>query len=78
MTARTINVRLPEALYMQIEELATATARTKSFLAIDALTKYVQNESWQIRDIHEGIKEADTGEFATEKQVKAVFAKYGA
>ena len=54
MTARTINVRLPEALYNQIEELAKATARTKSFLAIDALTHYVQRESWQIRDIHEG------------------------
>ena len=52
MTARTINVRLPEALYNQIEELAKATARTKSFLAIDALTHYVQSESWQIRDIH--------------------------
>ena len=78
MTARTINVRLPEALYMQIEELAAATARTKSFLAIDALTQYVQNESWQIRDIHEGIKEADAGEFATDKQVKEAFAKYGA
>ncbi len=78
VTARTINVRLPEALYKQIEELATATARTKSFLAVDALTQYVQNESWQIRDIHEGIKEADAGEFATEKQVKSVFAKYGA
>ena len=60
------------------EELAKATARTKSFLAIDALTNYVQSESWQIRDIHEGIKEADAGEFATDKQVKAVFAKYGA
>jgi hypothetical protein len=30
MTAKTINVRLPEALYNQIEELAKATARTKS------------------------------------------------
>jgi len=78
MTARTINVRLPEALYKQIEELAKATARTKSFLAIDALTHYVQIESWQIRDIREGIKEADGGEFATEDQVKAVFSKYGA
>ena len=68
MTARTINVRLPEALYNQIEELAKVTA----------LTNYVQSESWQIRDIHEGIKEADAGEFATDKQVKAVFAKYGA
>ena len=77
MTARTINVRLPEALYKQIEELATATARTKSFLAVDALTQYVKSEAWQIRDIHEGIKEADAGEFATDEQVKTVFDKYG-
>ena len=78
MAARTINVRLPEALYNQIEELAKATARTKSFLAIDALTNYVKNESWQILDIQEGIQEADAGDFATDKQVKEVFAKYGA
>lgn len=78
MTARTINVRLPEALYQQIEELAKATSRTKSFLAIDALTNYIQSESWQIRDIHEGIKEAEAGEFATDREVNAVFAKYGA
>lgn len=78
MTVRTINVRVPEALYNQIEELAKATARTKSFLAIDALTNYVQSESWQVRDIHEGIKEADAGEFATAREVKAVFDKYGA
>lgn len=78
MAARTINVRLPEALYKQIEELAKATARSKSFLAIDALTNYVQSESWQIRDIQEGIQEADAGEFASDQQIKAVFAKYGA
>lgn len=78
MNAKTINVRVPEALYIQIEELAKATARTKSFLAIDALTNYVQRESWQIRDIHQGIKEADESEFATDQQVNAVFRKYGA
>jgi predicted transcriptional regulator len=78
MSAKTINVRLPEALYNQIEELARATARTKSFLTIDALTSYVERESWQIRDIHEGIKEADAGEFATDDQVKDLFARYGA
>ena len=78
MTTKTINVRLPEALYNQIEELAKATARTKSFLTIDALTNYVERESWQIRDIHEGVREADAGQFATDDEVKAVFAKYGA
>lgn len=76
MAAKKISVRLPEALYNQIEALSKATARTKSFLAVDALTNYVQSESWQIHDIHEGIKEADAGEFATEKQVKATLAEY--
>jgi predicted transcriptional regulator len=58
------------------EEFPKATARTKSFVAIAALTNYVPSESWQILDIHEGIKEADAGEFATDRQVKAVFTKH--
>ena len=41
MTAKTINVRVPEALYSQLEELARATARTKSFLTIEALKAYL-------------------------------------
>lgn len=78
MSTRTINVRLPEALYQQIEDLSKATSRTKSFLAIDALTKYVQRESWQVNDIRQGLDEADAGDFASGKEVEAVFAKYGA
>ena len=78
MTAKTINVRVPETLYSQLEELARATARTKSFLTIEALKGYLDNESWQIRDIQEGIKEADAGNFAGAGEVTAVFAKYAA
>jgi hypothetical protein len=52
-----------------------AAIRTVTLLGIWLLkSHYLQSESWQIRDIHEGIKEADAGEFATDKQVKAVFA----
>ena len=78
MTAKTINVRVPEALYSQLEELARATTRTRSFLTIEALKAYLGNESWQIRDIQEGIKEADAGDLASTEEVNAVFAKYGA
>ena len=78
MSAKTINVRVPEALYSQIEALAKATARTKSFLAIEALTSYVSNEAWQIKDIQAGITEAELGEFANADEVNAVFAKYRA
>ncbi|MDD2743660.1 MAG: CopG family transcriptional regulator [Rhodocyclaceae bacterium] len=78
MTTRTINVRIPEALYGQIEELALATARTKSFLAVEALKGYVEHESWQVRDIRTAITEADAGDFASPEDVAATFAKHGA
>ena len=53
---------MPDELYNQ----TMATVQAKSFLTIDALTNHVQRESWQIRDFHEGIKEADAGEFAAD------------
>ena len=77
MTAKTLNVRLPEALYLQLEELANATARTKTFLAVEALNSYLQNEAWQIRDIKKGLAEADAQEFASAEEVNAVWAKEG-
>jgi len=45
MTAKALNVRVPEALYDQIEALAKTTARTKGYLTVDALSHYVQRES---------------------------------
>jgi RHH-type rel operon transcriptional repressor/antitoxin RelB len=78
MTAKAINVRVPETLYTQLEALAKATTRTKSFLTIQALESYLETESWQIQDIQQGIREADASEFASMKEVNAVFQKYGA
>lgn len=78
MAAKTINVRVPEALYSQLEALAKATARSKSFLTIEALQGYMRSESWQVQDIREGIAEADAGQFSSAEEVGAVFAKYGA
>lgn len=70
-------MRLPDALYKQIEPLANDTARTKRFLAIDALTIDVQIDAWQVRDIEAGIQVANAGECATDRLVNAVFSKYG-
>lgn len=76
--SRTINVRVPESVFQQLEEIAKATDRTKSFVTLAALISYLQEQSWQIRDIKEGIAEADNGAFATDEEVTTLFAKYGA
>jgi len=75
---RTINVRVPMNVYQQLEDLAKATARTKSFVTLEALSTYLEAQSWQVQEIEAGLVEADRGEFATDAEVNAVFARYGA
>jgi predicted transcriptional regulator len=36
----------------------------------------IETEAWQILEIERGIEEADRGEFATDSEVDALFAKY--
>ena len=75
---RTINVRVPISVFNQLDELATATARTKSFVTVEALSSYLQAQAWQVKEVQDAIVEADNGDFTTDDQVNAVFAKYGA
>lgn len=57
---------------------ALAAARTKSFITLEALAGYLEAQSWQIGEIQAGLAEAQGGEFASDEEVAAVFAKYGA
>lgn len=75
---RTINVRVPLSVYQQLEDLAKATARTKSFVTLEALSTYLNTQSWQVQDIEAGLAEAERGEFASDAEVNKVFAKHGA
>lgn len=75
---RTINVRVPINVYQQLEALSKATARTKSFVTLEALSTYLDAQSWQVQDIEAGMAEAEQGAFASDAEVNAVFEKYGA
>lgn len=73
---KVLNVRLPADLHRQLERLVQVTGRTKSFLTVEALKGYVEQENWQLADIQAGLTEADAGEVATADEVEAVFKKY--
>lgn len=78
LPSRTINVRLPSELYQQLEDLARATSRTKSFVTVEALSSYVAAQRWQIQDIEAGLAHAEQGDFSSEEEVATVFARHGA
>jgi predicted transcriptional regulator len=75
--SRTLNVRIPADLAGQLEALTNTTGRNKSALTVEALSRFVEVEAWQVSQIKTAIEEADRGEFATTEEVNNFFAKYG-
>lgn len=72
-----MSLRLPNDLFEQLGDLAEATGRTKTFLAVYALRKLIDQEAWQIAEIKKGIAEADAGDFATDEEMRELDAKWG-
>jgi RHH-type transcriptional regulator, rel operon repressor / antitoxin RelB len=71
-----MTVELPVQLKDRLEEIAKTTDVPSADLAVDAITSYVEIQEWQIRQIEEGLREADAGDFAGDEEVAAVFAKW--
>lgn len=71
-----MSIRLPKELAERLGELAEATGRTKSFLAVQALQEFVDRESWQVSEITNALKEAEHGDFAADEDVAALDRKW--
>lgn len=71
-----MSMRLPDDLTNQLDVLANATGRSKTFLAGQAIRDYIDRESWQIAEITQAISEADNGDFATVDEMNSISAKW--
>ena len=71
-----MTVRLDDEVKERLDRLATSTHRSKSFLAVEAIREFVENNEWQIAEIEAALAEADTGEYATERDVEALASKW--
>lgn len=55
-------VRLDADLKQKLEALSSSTQRSKNWLAEEAISKFVEQESWQIQQIEEAVQKADSAE----------------
>ncbi|MBZ9732080.1 MULTISPECIES: CopG family ribbon-helix-helix protein [unclassified Mesorhizobium] len=69
-------VRLPDETVAKLDQLAEKVDRSRSYVAAQAIEDYVAREEWQLAEIEAGLDEADRGEFAREKDLAGVIAKY--
>lgn len=73
-----VSVRLPSDLKERMETYAELTGRTKSHVAMEALSEYLAWRVPQIDDLKQAIAAADRGEFASEAEVEATMSRFSA
>jgi predicted transcriptional regulator len=72
----TMTIRIEDDVKDRLDRLAESTQRSKSFLAAEAIREYIANNEWQVAEIQTALKEADAGDFASEKEVAALARKW--
>lgn len=70
-------VRVSDETAQKLDQLAEKMDRSRSYVAVQAIDDYIARETWQLAEIEAGLAQANRGEFATDEQVAAVFAKFG-
>ncbi len=76
MESAVLTLRINTDTKDKLDKLASATHRSKSFLAAEAINRYLEIEAWQISEIELALVEADAGDFASDAQVALLAKKY--
>ena len=72
------SIRLDQKTLGQIDAIAAAEGRTRSWILQQAVKDALEIRVSYEAAVQKGIEQARAGQFATEEEVEAVFAKYGA
>ena len=70
-----MTVRIDEQLRASLETIAVALDRDKSYVVNEALKGDVELHEWQLKEIEEGLRQADAGAFVPEAEVEALLNK---
>jgi predicted transcriptional regulator len=79
MGTTTTSIRLPDEIKERFESLSAATGRSRNYLMLAALTRYIEEEMWQIAQVEEAIREADEhpDDFVTHDEMVADLVRRG-
>jgi RHH-type transcriptional regulator, rel operon repressor / antitoxin RelB len=77
MPSTTFTVRLDVAVKKRLERLAKSTARSRSFLAAEAIEEYLKVNEWQVAGIKKAIDSLDRAEGVPHQDVKDWVASWG-
>ena len=77
MTPRSvISVHTKPETSKRLQKLASATRRSKSFLAHEAIERYLQEEEEFVTSVHQGIADVEAGFVYTADEARKRISKY--
>ncbi len=71
-----LTIRISRRLKRRLERLAHANRRSKSYVAVEAIEHFLDLNEAQLADVRRAVKEANAGDFASDAEVGALFAKW--
>jgi RHH-type transcriptional regulator, rel operon repressor / antitoxin RelB len=74
--AATITMRVRNALKKRLEKMARSTGRSRSFLATEAISAYLDDTEWQISGIAAALASLDRGKGIPHKRIKQWVASW--
>lgn len=73
----TLSIRIDSGTKQKLDALSKQSRRSKSFLAAEAITAYVELEEWQLGEIQAGIADLDQGREVSHERVAKWLASWG-
>lgn len=70
MPMSTFSVRIPTAMKDRLDDLAEATRRSRNFLLIEAVDRYLELQARQIAHIEKGLADLDAGRVHSHDEIK--------
>ena len=75
MAKEPITFRMDSDKKAALDKIAAGLACDRSYVLNQAIDAFIEIHHWQIAHIEEGLRQADSGEFATDEEVADAFAK---
>jgi RHH-type rel operon transcriptional repressor/antitoxin RelB len=77
MSSTTFTVRVDPAVKKRLEKLAKSTGRSRSYLAAEALSEYLDVNEWQVAGIKRAAASLDEGQGVSHADVKEWIGSWG-
>lgn len=73
--AEVVTARVNKELSRELDALARATDRSKSYIVSEAIQGYVDLHRWQVEGVKAAMRDVEAGRFADPAEVAAIFRR---